>query len=118
MKLVALTVCMAVAVISGGQRSDECIPQGTSNLWRDFVNARRSGAEPILPDFSYAGYHYSNRAIPDVKGPVFHVTDYGATPNDGTYDDSGIQKAIDAASQKGGVVLFPAGQFLVSPTND
>ncbi len=53
-----------------------------------------------------------------MKGPVFRVTDYGATPNDDTYDDSSIQKAIAAASAKGGVVLFPAGRFLVSPTSD
>ena len=118
MKLVALTICLAVAVIAGAQRRGNCIPAGTSALWKDFVSARRSGAEPILPDFSYAGYHYSDRAIPDVKGPVFRVTDYGATPNDDTYDDSSIQRAIAGASAKGGVVLFPAGRFLVSPTND
>ena len=118
MRLVLLSGCLTVALVGGPQRSDGCRPTGTSNLWKDFVEARRTGAEPILPDFSYAGYHYSNRAIPDVTGPVFRVTDYGATANDERHDDHGIQKAIDAASaQGGGVVLFPAGRFLVSPTS-
>ena len=117
MKLAALTGCLAAAVLTGTQRNVDCVPGGSSHLWKDFVQARRTGVEPILPDFSYAGYHYSQRAIPDVKGPVFRVTDYGAVANDGVHDDEGIQKAIDAASVKGGVVLFPAGRFLVSPTN-
>ena len=117
MKLAVLTASVGVVVVTGIQRGGDCVPQGTSSLWKDFVTARRTGGEPILPDFSYAGYHYSDRAIPDVKGPVFRVTDYGATPNDDRHDDEGIQRAIDAASVKGGVVLFPAGRFLVSPTS-
>ena len=119
MKLVALTACVAAVIATGAQRNGDCVPQGTSRLWKDFVDAKRTGAEPILPDFSYAGYHYSTRPIPDVQGPVFRVTDYGATPNDERHDDEGIQKAINAAeSAGGGVVLFSAGRFLVSPTND
>src|SRR5687767_4194947 len=54
-------------------------PAGASNLWKDFVKAKQSGAEPILPDFSYAGYRRSEVPIPNVKGPVFNVTKYGAT---------------------------------------
>src|SRR5262249_46891908 len=96
-----------------------CDVAGTSTLWRDFVNAAEAGREPILPDFSYAGYRYSDHAIPEVAGPVFRVTDYGAVANDSGFDDGAIQAAIDAAKAAGGgVVLFPAGQLRVNPTED
>ncbi len=92
---------------------------GTSKLWREFVDATAAGREPILPDFSYAGYRYSDQPIPDVKGPIFNVTKYGAKPNDDGFDDAAIQAAIDAAKAAGGgVVLFPSGQFRVNPTED
>ncbi|MDO6746074.1 DUF4955 domain-containing protein [Gilvimarinus sp. 1_MG-2023] len=88
-----------------------------SALWQNFVAAKASGSEPILPDFSYAGYDYSESDIPDTTSwAVFNVTDYGAVANDGNYDDVAIQAAIDAAEAAGGgVVFFPAGRFMVSP---
>ena len=93
-------------------------PAGNSALWADFVAARKEGREPILADFSYAGYRYSEQPIPDARGPVFNVTDHGAFPDDRRHDDAGIQAAINAASAAGGgVVFFPAGQFLVSPSS-
>jgi Domain of unknown function (DUF4955)/Immunoglobulin domain/Pectate lyase superfamily protein len=96
-----------------------CNIAGSSALWNNFVNATEAGNEPTLPDFSYAGYRYSDEPIPNVSGPIFRVTDYGAVANDSGYDDAGIQAAIDAAeSAGGGVVLFPAGQFRVNPTED
>ena len=93
-------------------------PGGTSRLWTDFVAARKAGREPVLPDFSYAGYRDSNEPLPDIEarvaqGPVFRVTDFGAVPDDGQFDDAGIQAAIDAASERGGVVLFPPGRFQI-----
>ncbi len=65
-----------------------------------------------LPDYSYAGYDFGESAIPDVRGPIFDVTLYGAVPDDGRPDRAAIQAAIDAAEKAGGgVVLFPAGRF-------
>ncbi|GAB5559849.1 MAG: hypothetical protein SynsKO_14960 [Synoicihabitans sp.] len=65
-----------------------------------------------LPDFSYAGYHRSEHAIPHVEGPLFNVLDYGARPNDGKSDRESIQQAVDAAGQAGGGVVFlPAGRY-------
>ena len=94
-------------------------PVGTSTLWKDFVKAKLAGSEPILPDFSYAGYRRSEVPIPNVKGPVFNVTKYGATPSDDKFDDPGIQAAIDAAEAAGGgVVFFPKGRYRVNPTED
>jgi hypothetical protein len=88
----------------------------TSMLWANFVEAAKSGGEPILPDFSYAGYRYSEQPIPTVTGREFSVIDFGAVANDVNYDDVAIQAAIDAAANAGGgVVSFPPGRFLVSP---
>lgn len=85
-----------------------------SVTWGNFEAASSEGTEPILPDFSFAGYRHANVPIPDVKGPVFDVTDptYGAVANDGQPDRDAIQAAIDAAAAAGGgVVRFPPGVF-------
>lgn len=88
-----------------------------SPLWQQFEAAKPAGNVPVLPDFSYAGYDYSESAIPDTSSwTVFNVTTYGAVADDGNYDDAAIQAAIDAAEAAGGgVVFFPPGRFMVSP---
>ena len=65
-----------------------------------------------LPDFSYAGYHNGEVALPDlVSGSFFNVLDYGAD-NQGVSDaTAAIQQAIDDASIDGGRVLLPAGSY-------
>ena len=86
----------------------------TSELWQQFVAAKASGAEPVLPDFSYAGYARSEEPIPDITGPIFDVTDFGAVPNDDQSDEQAIRDAIAAATLAGGgVVFFPPGEYLV-----
>lgn len=95
--------------------------QKVSPLWTDFVAAKQTGKTPILPDFSFAGYHFSEKPIPEVSGKkVFNVVDYGAKPNDEGYDDEAIQRAIDAAEKNkdGGVVFFPSGKFLIAADTD
>jgi hypothetical protein len=89
-------------------------------LWREFVEASAAARASVLPDFSYAGYKFSEQPLPDVAARGrFIVTDYGAQPNDADYDDEGIQAAIDAASAAGGgVVYFPAGRFLIAADRD
>ena len=116
--VVATLAAVGLAVALGTGSTGDCVPAGTSALWKNFVQARKNGSEPILPDFSHAGYHYSAAPIPDIAGPIFRVTDYGAVADDNRHDDEAIQKAIDAAATAGGgVVLFPSGRFLVSPTD-
>lgn len=87
--------------------------------WVDFAEKKLTGnlATAILNDFSFTGYHFSEKEIPDVSNwNTISVTDFGATPNDNTYDDQGIQAAINAAEASGQptVVYFPAGKYLVS----
>lgn len=94
-----------------------CAIAEVAPLWLQFEAAKANGDEPTLPDFSYAGYDYSESELPDISNwAVFNVADYGAIANDDNYDDQAIQLAIDAAQNAGGgVVMFPAGRFLVSP---
>ncbi len=90
-----------------------------SSTWEQFVAAKQNQTEPALPDFSYAGYHYFSKPVPDVTHPVFDVTDYGAIANDDQSDQSAIRRAIAAAEANGsGIVFFPPGEFLVNTDTD
>jgi len=93
----------------------------TPEVWTDFEQSQANGTQSILPDYSYSGYHFSEKEIPDVSGyTYFDVTDYGAIANDNSHDDAGIQETIDAAIASGApaVVFFPAGKYKVSADND
>lgn len=97
-------------------RAQEVLP-----IWKDFVEAKKSGKTPVLPDFSYAGYHFSEKEIPDVsKRMYFKVTDFGAVPDDDKFDDEAIQATIKAAERNagGGVVFFPSGKYIIAPDSD
>jgi hypothetical protein len=92
--------------------------QKVSPLWTDFVSAKSTGKTPVLPDFSYAGYHFSEKRIPEVgKRKQFKVTAYGAIPDDNISDEEGIQAAINAAEseKEGGVVFFRQVNIFWSP---
>jgi len=83
-----------------------------TSLWKEFVADPTSA---LLPDFSYSGYHHGEKAIPEIKGPVFNVVDYGAVPNNGKNASAAIQAAIDACEAAGGgVVFFPKGTFIIN----
>ena len=85
-----------------------------SSYWKKFQEAADRSLAEILTDYSYAGYEHGEKAIPDVKGPIFKVTDYGAIADDLISDEDAIRKAIAAAENAGGgVVLFPKGKFLL-----
>ena len=96
------------------------LPQmGPARTWTQFVAAKENGTEPILPDFSYAGYHYFGKPVPDIHGDIFDVTAYGAISNDGLSDQPAIVRSIAAAEQNnGGIVFFPPGEFLVNTNAD
>lgn len=110
MKKIAVFFLLSVIVITA--KSQAIVP-----LWKDYVEAKKAGKISVLPDFSYAGYHFSEKQIPDVSEKKhFNVVDYGATPDDNQSDEEGIQAAILAAEKNegGGVVFFPPGKFLLS----
>ncbi len=104
-----LLIAVAACAVAAAARGEE------SKTWRQFVEAKQNGTEPILPDFSYAGYHGGVDAIPDIRGPVFNVAQYGAKGDGRADDQAAIQKAIDAAEASGGgVVFFPPGTYRVN----
>jgi hypothetical protein len=82
--------------------------------WKAFQSATDRSPADILTDYSFAGYEHGEKGIPNVQGPVFNVTDYGAKADDAISDEDAIRKAVAAAENAGGgVVLFPAGKFLI-----
>ena len=82
--------------------------------WQQFKDSKDRSSPEILADYSYAGYDHSEQQIPNLSGPLFRVTDYGAIPNDARSSEDAIRKAVSAAEKAGGgVVLFPPGRFLV-----
>ncbi len=64
----------------------------------------------FLHDFSWAGYRNGNAPIPDVKGPVFEVDADREGKADAT---AAIQKAIDGAGERGGVVHLRDGLYRI-----
>ena len=88
--------------------------QLTPNIWKKFIGEPVPAGTPDLIDYSYAGYKNGEEAIPDAFAlPVFNVTDYGASPDDGKSDTEGIKAALDAAytGRQGGIVFFPPGEY-------
>lgn len=71
-----------------------------------------------LHDFSYAGYHRGELALPEVKGPVIDVTQAPFLADASGVKDAtaAIQAALDAAMLAGGgVVYLPEGTYRVAP---
>ncbi|UXP32772.1 hypothetical protein N6H18_02195 [Reichenbachiella agarivorans] len=73
--------------------------------------------EIYLPDYSYAGYHFSEEQIPvSTSGTVINVTDFGVVADDGLDDSQALLKAMKMANEtEGKVVLqFPKGRIILS----
>jgi hypothetical protein len=115
------TLSLSVASRDHGLKLDnvEITVPATSTLWNQYVVAKGNGTEPILPDFSYAGYHFGEAPIPTVDWTVFNVTNYGAVADDSISDKAAIESAIAAAESNGsGIVFFPPGRFLINEQTD
>jgi|GEM_PF-3542908 len=61
-----------------------------------------------LPDFSYAGYHSGEAALPNPT-PTINVVNLGVIPNDGQDDQPLIQQIIN--NNNNAVLFFPAGVY-------
>ena len=100
---------------AGDVVTEEPDPEGTwrSALYpKDWTPAYTISDVLFLHDFSYAGYHHGEAAIPTVPGPVFTILDTGADPSGSTDSTAAIQDSLSAASAAGGgVVLVPAGTY-------
>lgn len=77
--------------------------------------------DKIVQDFSYAGYHRGEQAIPTISRNVIDVTKapYHADTTGKQDVTAVVQKAIDDVGKKGGgVVYFPKGTYRVSVQGD
>ncbi len=74
------------------------------------------GDASYLPDFSYAGYHFGEKAIPQMNENIILATDYGVIADDGLDDSKALLKALEATrTMKGKVVLqLPKGKLILS----
>ncbi len=116
------STCLAVLALS--------LVAGWSFAWRstlfpvDWVPGFSDRHGRFLHDFSYAGYHRGERALPPEHFDPGLVLDVTAPPF--SADASGqadatvaIQEAIDEAGKSGGgVVYLPAGTYRVRPQGD
>lgn len=82
------------------------------SVWTEYL--RQPDTHPNLPNVSYAGYHYGEKPIPNIEGPVYNVRKYGAIGDGETDDSRAIRAALEAVSPEvGGVVYFPSGRYRV-----
>jgi hypothetical protein len=80
----------------------------TSDLWGTNGELWNPGGR--LPDFSYAGYHCGEAAIPQVA-PGVSVKDFGARGDGVTDDTAAFLKAVAEAK---GAIEIPPGRYLIS----
>ena len=75
---------------------------------------KKVASQNYLPDYSYAGYHNGEIAIPKKESTTIYATDYGVIANDGLDDSKNLIKAIKAASDVAGEVVLqlPVGQII------
>lgn len=88
-----------------------CATQMTTGaaLWDEYQ--RNPNRHPIIPNCSYAGYHYNEKPLPE-PGVVTNVRDFGALGNEKKDDTPAFQAAIDkTASLGGGAILVPEGTY-------
>lgn len=71
-----------------------------------------------MPDYSYAGYHFGERKIPDQQDDVrvLNALDYGVVPDDLLDDSKALLRVMEAAhkSDEPVVVQLPPGHIILS----
>lgn len=80
-----------------------------SKLWGKSGELWMSGSR--LPDFSYAGYHNGESAIP-VYPQTANIKSFGAKGDNFTDDTQAFKDAI--ASTQSGAILIPAGNYKIT----
>lgn len=70
----------------------------------------------FLPDFSYAGYQFGEKEIPEIRGTIVRAVDYGVVADDGLDDSKAMLKALEATkTMEGPIVLqLPKGRLILS----
>ncbi len=108
MKQLLLSMIGGAVLMGSGLAQEEIV----SALWKEYIQS--PDTHPNLPNCSYAGYQYGEKPIPDIQGPVYNVTTFGAKGDGETDDTAAIRAALDAVGEEGGVVYLPNGRYAVS----
>jgi hypothetical protein len=111
----SLFVAAAVVAATGGLRAE---PWRSSLYPDDWSAGYADAAGHFLHDFSHAGYHRGEAPIPERIDNVIDVTlaPYAADSSGKLDATMAIQRALDAAAEAGGGVVFmPAGTYRVAP---
>ncbi|MCX6172520.1 MAG: hypothetical protein NT048_06735 [Flavobacterium sp.] len=101
-------VVLFLIIINSSQLYSQETPQ--------IISQKEVYSQNFLPDFSYAGYHFGNTSLPEIKEKVILATDFGVKANDNLDDSKALLKAFKAAHEvTGNVVLqLPAGKIILS----
>ncbi|MFZ4671696.1 MAG: hypothetical protein ACOYLT_06760 [Flavobacterium sp.] len=80
------------------------------------ISQKEVYSQNFLPDFSYAGYHFGNASLPEIKEKVILANDFGVKANDNLDDSKALLKAFKAAHEVAGnvVLQLPAGKIILS----
>lgn len=106
MKKFAVRLCVSLCVATF---SFTAFSETASELWGR--QGEHWSHDSRLPDFSFAGYGYGEREIPQVD-VVANVVDYGADGSDEADDSQAFLKAIEEAEN--GAILVPNGKYIIT----
>lgn len=62
------------------------------------ISDKETSKQNYLPDFSYAGYQFGEKEIPNAIGAIILATDFGFIGDDNLDDSKNLIKAINAAN--------------------
>jgi len=84
-----------------------------SSMRRDFLRTGGLGmAGATIPGVAFAASAQEGDAAAAAYREIFDVRKYGATGDGKTLDTEPVNRAIEAAAGRGGLVVFPAGAYL------
>ncbi len=101
-----LIVCCAHTAVLGWQTK--------AKGWQPAILVEGNPDRPYLPDFSFAGYHWGEKELPQ-HATTLQAEEFGVVANDGKDDSQAILAAVAAAhKQEGRVVLeLPPGRLIL-----
>src|SRR6266511_181221 len=85
-----------------------------SSLWG--VSGEKWNPEGRLPDFSYAGYHAGEAALPTAPAKWNLKRDFHAKGDGRTDDSAALINAIQTSNR--GVLFIPAGTYMIAQRID
>lgn len=82
----------------------------------EILESKKEIKENYLPDFSFAGYHWGEKQIPESRGRIISSTDFGVVANDSLDDSKALLKALEETKKmEGNIILqLPPGRIILS----